>query len=365
MKKIKVYIDTISWFIRPKNTDWLYMKWISQMADYIPVEFIYEYNFLEISKESIHYISERFIPEKLNFYSKYKNPYIRHAHSKIINKGLADVIFSHSRFPIFNSEIPVVWFYGVVDPKMQISIGITEFEIEQQYSLQKIGFEKTSKVLLPTKAQMARHLIKFPEIIEKFTHAPFFLPNMKAVNSKDVFEKQKSNKIRILFVGREGKRKGLDILIKALSMLNKNEKNYFTLDVVCAMADGPILLNSGVYTKWYKSLARNDVLKLMRISNIFAMPSKFETYGFTLIEALAAGCVVIGPNWEAQNEILDFGKSGINVNPLSEEICNAMRTVLDKKIRCDLAMSGLDKFNREYSPEKVAKSHMAIFESAI
>jgi len=193
-----------------------------------------------------------------------------------------------------------------------------------------------------------------------------FLPGIKRLSVKDVNAKQQGgSKIRLLFVGREGKRKGLDILVKALSMLDKSERKNFALEVVCAMSDGLISLESGVDTKWHKSLPRNKVLDLMRSAHVFVMPSRFESYGFTFIEALASGCVVIGPNWEAQNEILDFGLSGINVSTSASCICSSLKSLLDWKIRSRLALSGLEKFQKEYSPENVSQLHMDVFESAI
>jgi glycosyltransferase involved in cell wall biosynthesis len=363
MRKLKVYVDATAWFIRPKNTDWLYMHSLRQMSDHVPLEFIYEFNAQEILAESLHYVSARFASRLLE---GRKNQYLRRAKSRTVARGSADVVFSHSRFPLLDADIPVVWFYGVVDPRMQIARGARASDVEQQYSLQSAGFERAAKILQPTKEQVSRHTSRFPEIAEKFAYAPFFLPSLKAVPEISVRNKQAAGgKIRLLFVGREAKRKGLDILVDALAGLKKEEKNCFSLDVVSSMSDGAVDLTPVVDVTYHAELPRKAVFELMRNAHAFVMPSRFESYGLTFIEALASGCVVIGPDWDAQKEIVDSGRSGISTRPTSDELRNALRLLLDSGTRCDLALSGLDKFSHEYSAERVAKRHFEIMESAV
>lgn len=102
---------------------------------------------------------------------------------------------------------------------------------------------------------------------------------------------------------------------------------------------------------------------LMRKAHVYAMPSRFETFGFVFVEAMSQGCAVLGPDWEVQREIHGNGKAGKNVRPRKEAVCAALREIcFDRTKRLLLAEAAIGRFVARYDPASVANSHLAMFE---
>ena len=75
-------------------------------------------------------------------------------------------------------------------------------------------------------------------------------------------------------------------------------------------------------------LTRTDVLAEMQQSHVFALTSKFETFGVVLVEAMACGLPVISTNSGGPSSIIKNGKNGILVNneqSFEEELGNFIR----------------------------------------
>ena len=104
----------------------------------------------------------------------------------------------------------------------------------------------------------------------------------------------------------------------------------------------------------------------MESSHIFVMPSRLESFGLVFIEAMAAGCAIIAPDWEAQREITDYGQAGICVRPEAEAVCTALSELIeDADKRALLAMRGHEKFVERYSATAVAAQYLGIISKAV
>lgn len=106
---------------------------------------------------------------------------------------------------------------------------------------------------------------------------------------------------RILFAGNLNPVKGIEYLLQALSGLNKQHTNW-RLDI---LGDGP-------ESPRYKALCdqfglsqqvtfhglktKREVAEFMSESNLFVLPSLYETQGCVLIEAMASGLPIVSTN---------------------------------------------------------------------
>lgn len=267
-----------------------------------------------------------------------------------------DAIYTHGAFPD-GADKPVLWFYGVVDPAMRIAAGQNRASIDIEYSALEPYFKQSAAVLCPTYAFRDRHRARFPDIAERFVYVPFFMDRVCALDDGEVLRNQHDDRhLRLLFVGREYHRKGLDLLIQSLTLLPPSTRERLELDVVSSDLARNLIASSPVTTRFHSETSHDKVLGLMRNAHVFVMPSRYESYGLVYLEAMANGCAVIGSSWESQREIFDQG-CGISVESSPTSIADALAQLMDRETRSAMALSGVSKFRKEFSPQVVAMRH--------
>lgn len=135
---------------------------------------------------------------------------------------------------------------------------------------------------------------------------------------------------RILFVGGELERKGGDLLIAALDRLPDAELHLVTRS--------PVAPHDRVHV--YDDLVPNDqrLLELFRTSDVFAMPSRAETFGIAVAEASAAGLPVVASGVGGLPDIVSDGESGfvVPVDDLEALVEALVRLLDDDALRADM-----------------------------
>lgn len=119
---------------------------------------------------------------------------------------------------------------------------------------------------------------------------------------QDLQKHQRSNVISsrsIIYVGTIEKRKGIDLLIKAIGTLNNQD---FTLNIVGKYSENQYYKKICKLIKKYNindkvnfcgRVSNNDLHKLYATSRFFVMPSLNEGYGLVMAEAMSYGLPVI------------------------------------------------------------------------
>lgn len=112
-------------------------------------------------------------------------------------------------------------------------------------------------------------------------------------------------------------KKGQDILIKALNLILRNQANLnISIDFI---GDGPSLAylknyaeSNGVtnYCNFLGAKGRVDVYKMLANYDLLVQPSRYEGFGLTVAEAMAAMVPVIVSDIEGPLEIIENGKFG-------------------------------------------------------
>ena len=224
-----------------------------------------------------------------------------------------------------------------------------------------------AKVQVSTHAEAVRHGRRFPDIAGRFVGVPFFLPGLTAASLSDVREKHAADETaRVLFVGRQSRKKGLDILLRAIRLLGDSERRRVSLDIVSNFSDGSVNLEGDPNVRAHTEVSSAFLFDLMRRAHVFAMPCRFESYGLVYIEAMSHGAAVLAPNWEVQREICDCGRAGVNADVTPEAVRDALRALcFDRRTRLALAETALDRFDAHYCPRAVASAYLAMFESAV
>jgi glycosyltransferase involved in cell wall biosynthesis len=223
---------------------------------------------------------------------------------------------------------------------------------------EKDTFEK-SKIIITASEFLKKELISY-----------YNLPSHKIVtihNGIDIKEYEFSNIIKIglkdklgvsniiLFVGGFSKRKGIHILLKALSEIKEK-------DWILIIVGGGDLKSREEFINLSKSLnIENKIVNLPFISSrerellksilfeadIFVHPSLYEGFSLAILEAMAAGKAIIATRRGGTPEALN--NAGILIRASSEELKNAL----------ELLISDIE-LRKKYS--KLAKERAKIFD---
>ncbi len=274
-----------------------------------------------------------------------------------------DVVFTHDDFPNSADSIPVVWMNSILDPEMVLANGWSKEHLQTEFELKKQDFHKAAAVQVSTEAERVRLGQWFPEIANKFVGIPLFSPDLKAIADEDMSKKiERIGPLRCLFVGHEARRKGLDRVYSAMVQLPLIVQKHIHLTVISKQTDGSMVPPQLPNLQVYSTLPHDRIIQLMRESDVFLMPSYFESYGLVYLEAMAQGAIPVVPNWEVQREIVDDGKAGIIASGDAAELAHILvRLCDDVEFRHELAFSARQRFKQRFAPSIVASLYASLF----
>lgn len=131
--------------------------------------------------------------------------------------------------------------------------------------------------------------------------------------------KTNSSVLKLLYAGKLIKRKRINQIIKALSLLK--EDVVFQFHLVGEGSERRALENLtkklGLYSHvtFHGKMSRDAVSNMMSQADIFIMTSTNETLGLVYLEAMAQGCITIGSKGEGIDGIIVDNNNGFLVNP--------------------------------------------------
>jgi len=176
-------------------------------------------------------------------------------------------------------------------------------------------------------------------------------------------EKQK----KILLASRLFKMKGFQYFLDAIKDLDID----YEINIV---GDGPYkeeLMKKAKKIKpkvnfvgWLDNHSR-EYRRFFEESSLFVFPSSQESFGRVLLEAMAAGCAIMGSNTAGCPEVL--GDAGILVNPKDpEEIRETLLMLIENdNLRRNLAKKARKRVEEKFSWEKTAKRYLEVYEKTV
>lgn len=154
------------------------------------------------------------------------------------------------------------------------------------------------------------------------------IPNAVAdVEDFRLLDSGTSRPIRVLYVGRFDRQKGVDILLGALSRMGDSAVGRFEVDLV---GDGvldhgaEVLGHLPEHVKHHGWLDRTAIHKLYKAADILIMPSRWEGFGLCAIEAFRAGTPVLARRVGALPEIITDGVTGFLFDGGAEELASTL-----------------------------------------
>lgn len=146
--------------------------------------------------------------------------------------------------------------------------------------------------------------------------------------------------LRVLFVGNEVRRKGLDLLIEAVERLE--------LDAVLDVVSGdPVPDTTSVRAHRGVEAGSERLRELFAAADIFAFPSRADAVPWVVLEAMAAGLPMVASRVGAIEEMV--GDAGELVAPGDlDQLVAALRRLADPALRRRLGERGLARARERY-----------------
>lgn len=160
----------------------------------------------------------------------------------------------------------------------------------------------------------------------------------------------------VSFVGRFVKEKGVQNLLKAVKRVNQKGKNVYLL----MAGDGPLLESlkgeESDQIHFLGKLAYQNVIALLKNSDIFCLPSESEGFPTSVLEAVACKCFVITTYRGGARELIIDDKLGIIMksNSVDEIFKNIMEVSNDSNYRKTAVELAYKKLCESFSWDKVA-----------
>lgn len=213
--------------------------------------------------------------------------------------------------------------------------------------------------------KLATHIIANSEATKKDAIKTFkihekkilVVPNLIKNNDKYL---NTEKEFKIVYVGRFHKTKGIDVLIKALSII-KDEFPNIKLELIGRQTTKYVDLVSKYglerNIKFLGSQPKSKVLEYLSTAEFSIVPSLAEAFGYTVIEAFSVKTPVIGSDTGGIAKIIENKKSGL-LFPVGDHkaLATKMSYLLkNKDLRNKYAEGAYLRFKETYTLEKNMK----------
>jgi len=188
-------------------------------------------------------------------------------------------------------------------------------------------------------------------------------------------EKERSNKVKLLYVGVLCETKGIMVLLESLNNLVKTKNNiqlylvgeFDSLEFenkvknLIIARNLPVIL-TGVLTGLDKD-------RIYFNSDIFCFPSFFEaeTFGIVLLEAMQFKLPVITTNWRGIPSVVHDNENGflVPINNIDEFTKKLNVLIEDSQLRLEMGSKGRERYLKEFTLKKFKKNIDDMFKSLI
>lgn len=181
-----------------------------------------------------------------------------------------------------------------------------------------------------------------------------------------------NEKIILLLAGNSIKRKGFDIFLKALKLLNSNTLKKISTVMV---TNGPLRKNYEEFVeansldsivKFVNKVPPNILNEYYNIADIFIFPSREEPLGLVGLEAMASGTIVIGSNVGGIVEFVQNEKTGYIFQSENEkDLAKKIDSVVKSFEKLGNMRSEIRETVKEHSLQKSAKDLKKVFMTSL
>ncbi len=279
-----------------------------------------------------------------------------------------DIVHSHER--IF--EMDLLTFHGIpheIWVKKTKKRSLSLFDRSTAWVEKKGMNQEKGAIILPVSTLVKDELLKLYNIPKSklhVIHPGVSLERFSSVNREDFrYEIRQRHGLSledvvVLFVSMNFELKRLDLLLKSIAATVDREKDNSNLKLmVVGKGDEKrfetMARNLGISNRVIFVGVTRDVEKYYLAADIFAMPSRFDTFGLVVLEAMAAGLPVIISHSVGARDLVEQGVNGfvLSNDPSISEIVTSLTMMMDREKRILMGKNGR-RIALRYSWEKTA-----------
>jgi glycosyltransferase involved in cell wall biosynthesis len=180
-----------------------------------------------------------------------------------------------------------------------------------------------------------------------------------------------SDKLIIGFVGRLIEAKGLDVIIDAAAnhlRADIMEKIHFVFLGHYDDKEGQVWLENLIKTNHLESkitiLPFQDPRPFYKIFDVFALPSRTDTFGLVAVEAMMSGCCTIRANSYGAVDQINNGVDGyiFDIDD-SKELARLLQQVIeDAPLRAKIADAGRERALKDFTKDTMVENTIKVYE---
>jgi glycosyltransferase involved in cell wall biosynthesis len=196
---------------------------------------------------------------------------------------------------------------GVIADEVRFERGLTRFTMDFQARCERLHAQRADRVVVSSQysADCARQLYQLdqpPIVVPELIDLGRWRHHLEEPGTRQ------AARFTVLFVGRFYRRKRVDVLLRAVSILRMTIPDV----EVRIVGNGPCRdawrklaaqLRLGRSVSWCGDISRAELAAEYARAHVFCMPSVQEGFGIVLLEAMAAGVPIVGARAGAVPEV--------------------------------------------------------------
>ena len=341
------------------------VKWVNSLSVFFEIHLVYCSNHEQIENK----INKNVVLHKLEFSSPFGYYLNAYQLKKIYKKVKPDLVNAHYasgygtlvRMSKIPCDLMSIWGSDIYEFPDKSKFNYRTLEKNLKYA-KNIG--STSQIM----ANVCKE--KYPHLDKKFFIIPFGVDINKF--KKDITIEKDKDKIDLIIVKSLEKKYGIEYAIEAMKYLVSKNNKYF-LHIYGDGIEKENLENLiDAYNlkdkiKMYGRVKNDELPKILSKSDIFCATSVFESFGVSIVEAMAAEIPVVVSDADGFVEVTNNGETGIVVPKkdalkLSEEIDKLYN---DKDKMKYFSKKGRERVEKCYDFEKNVMAMKNIYEEII
>lgn len=238
-----------------------------------------------------------------------------------------------------------------------------------EYLAEKTSIKKADVVYSCSHALLNVGKEYFPKRSYTVIYNPINLPNINT---------SKKDGEMILFVGRLQWHKGVQAFGTVIPSVlkEKPDVNFIFLGPDCNWHGGhslkeyilnqiPEKMKSSAH--FLGGVSREKVLEYLQKASVCVLPSLWENFPYTCLEAMVSGCAVVGSKNGGMAEMIENGISGILIDPEKpEEVSEAILKLLsDQSLRQQMGLNAIKRVKKVFSSDNIVEQTLELYHQAI